>query len=164
MSQNANVWIVLSDTLYQQIKDILTDDEYSGPEEDLLNFLRHQIDWRTTFKLFKTQTILGEVRYLFNLSFNGRDSSLGQVKQAIDALSAIYGIDFSVAGSWWWDGSQGMDNSVSPAVPFYPINQSQLLKFMPDVWSEATSPGQYVAATVLTDVNLIQGQSPRDFS
>ena len=162
MSQNANVWIVLSDTLYQQIKDILTDDEYAGPEEDLLNFLRHQVDWKTTFQLFKTPIILGEVRYLFSLSFNGRDTNLGQVKQTIDALSASYGIDFSVAGSWWWDGSQGMDNSVSPAVPFYPINQAQLLKFMPDVW-DGSSPPQPVPAAQLTDVNLVQGQAPRDF-
>ena len=53
---------------------------------------------------------------------------------------------------------------MSPAVPRYPINQVQLVKFMPDVWDETTSPGQYVAATQLTDVNLIQGQQPRDFT
>jgi len=182
MAQNANVWIVISDTLWQTIKDILTDDEYSGVEEDLLNFLRKQVDWKTTFRMFKTPTIAAEVRYLFNLSFNGAHDDLASIKDAIDELSAIYGIDFSVAGSWWWDGRQGgtqweLDTSGNPTgettgTPMYPINATQLLKFMPDVPLLDTSGNPeldtsgnpiLIPATELADVNLIQGQRPRRF-
>jgi hypothetical protein len=48
-------------------------------------------------------------------------------------------------------------------IPDYPINTTQLLKFMPDVWN-GDDPATFSPATVLSDVNLSSGQAPRDFT
>ena len=162
---HVNVWFVLTQQAKDTLRPLLDDEDYSGPHLTAVKIFRKMIEYATVEKMFKTPTIQGKVWHLFSVTFNDLNGDAKQKAQdAFDHLTANYANNFSVVGAWKWDGSQVMDNTVSPAVPRYPINQTQLLKFMPDVWSEATSPGQYVPATQLTDVNLIQGQANRDFT
>ena len=155
MAREANVWIVIADEVLEQIKDHIGDPEYDGLLINLVRFLNRQADYRTTSKKWKRPTIAGKVRVLFSVNY-GQNDDLAEIKAAIDELSAELGTDFGVAGAWWWTGIQPTEEGLS----MYPINHVQLLKFMPDVWDN----GVLVPATVLANVNIIQGQAPRDFT
>jgi hypothetical protein len=171
MSREANVWVVVADEVFEQIKDKIGDPEYDGILINLVRFLRRQADFKITSKLWKRPTIAGKVRILFSANY-GQDDDLVTIKDALDTLSAELGSDFGVAGAWWWDSRQagtqweivdGEPTGNTTGTPMYPINAVQLLKFMPDVWDDSDPP-VLIPATELTDVNLIQGQKPRRFT
>ena len=161
---HVNVWIVLTQAAVDTLRPLLDDEDYNGQHLTAVKIFRKMIDYAAVEKMFKSPTLGGTKYNLFSVTFNDVSGGAAQkVQEAFDHLEANYPNQFEVVGAWKWNGQQVMDNTASPAVPLYPLHP-QLVKFMPDVWSEATSPGQYVAATVLTDVNLIQGQAHRDFS
>jgi hypothetical protein len=164
MSREGNVWIVISDEVLELIKDRINDPDYDGTLINLVRFLRRQADFKTTSKKWKRPTIGGKERILFSVNY-GQDDDLQEIRDAIDELSEKLGTDFGVAGAWWWDsrqvGTQWDEEDGEPTGdPLYPINATQLLKFMPDVWDGPV----LVPATELADVNLIQGQKPRRFT
>jgi len=171
MSVNqANVWIAVSETVFQQIKDHINDPDYQGVLINLVRGLRRQVDIRTTSNMWKRPTIATKEYRLFSLVY-GENDDLQAIRDALDTLSAELGNDFSVAGAWWWDGRQagtqweldqdGERTGNTTGTPIYPINATQLVKFMPDVYDEQSD--SMIPATELTDVNLVQGQSQRRF-
>lgn len=106
-----------------------------------------------------------------------------QVKQDIDYLLALTWTTLRALGSWWND--TGIQGGMQPAVivdpdnppdppdpptgtPFYPIPNNAYL-FMPDVvvYDEDGNEVSRTPATSnadLRDINLLQGQVPRDFT
>ena len=160
---HVNLWIALTDAAKTTLRPLLDDEDYAGPHLTAVRIFRNMIEYGTVTNMFKSPTLAGTKYHLFSLTFNDIHGQAAQKLQAaLVYLEDNYTNQFEVVGAWKWDGSQIMDNSVSPAVPFYPLHP-QLVKFMPDVW-DTSSPPQLIAATELTDVNLIQGQAHRDFS
>jgi len=169
-----NVWIVLTENAKNILRPLLDDPDYNGQHLTAVKIFRKMIDYGTVEKMFKTPTVQGFVWYLFSITFNDIDGQAAQrVQDAFDHLEANYPNQFEVVGAWQWDGRQigtqwELDTGGEPTgntigTPTYPINQTQLLKFMPDVWN-GDEPPTYSPATELTDVNLIQGQTFRRFT
>ena len=168
---NANVWIGLKQSAVDILRPLLDDSEYDGPHLTAVKIFRRMTDIATVENLFKKPTLGGDVYQLFSVNFNQIEGDTAQkIQDAFDYLETNYLNQFAVVGAWWWDGRQIGTQWVDEAdhsqgttgTPLYPINATQLVKFMPDVWN-GDDPPTYSAATVLTDVNLIQGQSQRRF-
>jgi len=71
----------------------------------------------------------------------------------LDTFSALYPTDFQIMGAWDYSTGDQVDGyAVSPA----------LIDFMPDVWDNEEEV--LLPATELTNVNLLAGQAPRDFT
>lgn len=167
--QPVNLWIALSQAGYDTLRPLLDDDAYDGQHLTAVKIFRRMIDTATVEKMFKTPTIGGKVWRLFSLYFADLDGDQAQkLQQALTYLENNYPAQFEVVGAWWWDGRQvgtqwvdENDNSLgTTGTPLYPVHP-QALQFMPDVWDPLNEV--YVAPTVLTDVNLLQGQSSRRF-
>jgi hypothetical protein len=157
-----NVWLALRDDAQSLIVERLRWNEqqqgaYNGPVTDRqAKIFRYMADQENTRRLFKTATLNSRQWSLWSVYFNPAElgaNVLQIVKDELDQLAADYPSRFVIAGAWRWNGTQ---------IPGYPPHP-QLLKFMPDVWN-GDLPPTYSAPTVLTDVNLLMGQAPRDFS
>jgi hypothetical protein len=152
----ANVWIVLRDDAQALIIERLQWDtqasgEYTGPVPDRAHrIFQWMADHGSVQRLFKTVTIGGRQYKLWSVNVPASKT----VKDEIDWLIATYPNQVIVAGAWNLDtGAQIGGYGIHP----------QLIKFMPDVWN-GDIPPTFSTATVLTDVNLLLGQAPRDFS
>lgn len=176
----ANVWIAIREEAQAAIIERLRWDdelEYTGPVTDREHRLfRYMADQDTVQKLFKTSTAGGKVWTLWSVNFT---ESLPKVKIELDQLLADRPNHVAILGAWRHNGSQhGMEPVYSTrtvdgieetyvsgygGTATYPVNQTQLLKFMPDVWN-GDEPPTYTAATQITDVNIMAGQALRDFS
>ena len=99
--------------------------------------------------LFKGRTQGPRTWQLYSMLYDVVDRV--QFEQEVELFKSENPGTTDVLGSWNWDGTQVNDDGT----PIYPI-PSRLIDYMPDVDG---SP-----ATVLTDVNLYFGQSPRDFT
>ena len=147
-----NLWLVLRDDAKVLINTALStpEENYSGPvNTKTRRIFERLVDLKSTQRLFKSPDIGGNVYHLYSLIFT---SDLKKAKAAVDYLVTRYPNHIIIGGAWYWDGTQ---------VPGYPPH-AQLLKLMPDVYDSGTD--SMVPATVVTDVNLLAGQSPRDFS
>ena len=156
-----NIWLILSATAKATLRPLMSDRGYKGPHLKAVKTMRKMAHYRVVERMWKTPTIGGKKRYLFSLNLTAGKKA----KEAIDYLLAEYPNQVTVGGAWHWDGRQagtqweldasGNKTGNTTGTPTYPINETQLLKFMPDV--------EGVPATVLTDVNLLQGSQPRRF-
>lgn len=140
-----NVWIALRDDAQAAIKERLNADDsgtlYSGPVDDRTAKLFHRmVDRNNVQRLFNIATAGGRQYTLWSITFDEPGNVLQKIKDEIDRLATEYPNRFIVAGAWNWDGSQIVDYPPDP----------RLDRFMP--------------GGVVQDVNLIFGQSPRDFS
>lgn len=161
----ANVWMGVRVEAHDAIVTRLRWDEesqgpYPGPVTDREHkVFRYMSDQDIVQRLFKNSIIAGKEWSLWSLSFT---ENLAQVKIELDQLLLDRPNHISIAGAWQWDGRQfgtqwtDETQTATTGTPTYPIPTAQLLKFMPDVGG---SP-----ATVLADVNLLFGQSPRRFA
>ena len=169
---SVNVWAAISSTGTAEIRQALTDDEYSGPVTDTeQKIFRRMADFATVERMFKKPTVAGKVWHLFSLNFDGTTKA----RDALDWLEANRANHFVIVGAWWWDGRQvgtqwetdqdGNRTGNTTGTPLYPIHP-RLIDFMPDdpVYDGNGDLTGYQAATQLTDVNLIQGQAPRRFT
>ena len=85
-----------------------------------------------------------------------------ELLQIRNDLNADFPGQLRTIGAWWWDSGLQVMNPAG-VQPQFPINIPQTLEFMPEVWN-GDEPPTFSPATVLTDVNLGQGQAQRDFS
>lgn len=154
-----NVWLALRDDAQALIVERLRWDrdaqgEYTGPVTDRqAKLFGYMADQENTQRLFRQGTAGGRVWTVWNIYFNLSGNVLQKVKAELDQLALDYPNHVIIAGAWRWDGSQVNDYPPHP----------QLLQFMPDVWN-GDEPPTYSPATQLADVNLLLGQTPRDFS
>lgn len=173
---NVNVWIVMSATATSVIRTRLlwdeeTQGEYTGPvtNTEYLIF-RKMAHFSNVERMFKRPTIAGKKRHLFSLNF----TASAKAQNALDYIAANRPNHFIIVGAWFWDSRQvgtqweldidGERTGNTVGTPLYPIH-SKLIDFMPDI-IEHDSDGNVISttpATVVTDVNLLQGQAPRKF-
>lgn len=148
-----NVWIAVSTAAKDAIVESLRWDEeaqgsYTGPLRNrsrrLFEYMQDETSRR---KLFATPTLQGTVYHLFSVDFVDDGETLRLVQDEIDYLVSQYPNQIAVLGAWRKDGSQVSGYSI----PNY------LWRFMPAKIG-ATSNAD------LQDINLLFGQSPRDFS
>jgi len=161
-----NIWLGVSATAKAEYKDRRDNPEtYSGSMDDqTFNILSRIHDSDNVEKFFKNPTVGAHVRTMFSTY------PQTNVQESLDYLEAQWPGHFVVAGAWHWDGRQigtqwvdEEDHSLgTTGTPTYPINESVLLQFMPDVWN-GDDPPTYSAPTELTDVNLLMGQAKRWF-
>lgn len=148
-----NVWLALRGApnalIQARLRHNFEDGDYNGPVAE-----RHAVlfqsfhDWETVQGLLKKQGQGNSGYTLWSVNIEDPD--------AVDDLQATYpGAQVKVLGAWNFDGSQ-FDSGRWPV-------DADILDFMPDVWN-GDEPPTYSPATVLTDVNLLMGQTPRDFS
>lgn len=171
---NINIWILMSASVTNLIRTRLEwDEEQSGEYRGPIGRLEHGIfstmaHFSNVERMFKRPTISGQKRHLFNLNF----TSETKAQEALDYLAANRAENFIIGGAWYWDGRQlgtewevdtDGDRTGTTGTPTYPLHL-RLIDFMPDVVEHddgnviSTTP-----ATVLTDVNRIQGQESRRF-
>ena len=151
-----NLWLVLRDDAKQAINTALSaGEDYSGPVPDkAIRIFRKMVDRRVVQNMFNTPTIGGNVYHMYSLYFKG--SEVSAAADAIEYLTTEYPDHIIVGGAWKWDGS---------IIPGYEPH-AQLIKMMPDI-VEYDNDGEIVGttpATELTDVHLVLGQSPREFT
>lgn len=176
MSNLANVWLAISSTATTAIRERLQWDpaqgDYNGPVTDTEHKIFDRMaDFVTVERMFKRPTVVGKVWHLFSLNFRGS----AKAKDALDFIAANRPGHFVIVGAWWWDGRQvgteweldqdGVPTGSITGMPMYPIHP-QTIKFMPDI-VEYDEDGNVISttpATVVTDVNLIQGQKDRRFT
>jgi hypothetical protein len=150
-----NIWLAISDNAQSAIRERLaTKGEYTGPVPDkAAKIFRKMADHATVLRLFRKPTLSGKVWNLWSVYIEGSQAA----QDAIDYLATEYGTHFQVAGAWDYDtGAQ----IIAP--------HPKLLQFMPTIktFSHDELPTLIGEAepTVLTDVNLLQGQAPRQFA
>ena len=173
---NVNVFLILTATAKNALRPLMSDNSYDGQHIKAVRIFRKMAHYRVVERMWKNPMIGSKKRFLFSINLTASKKA----KAAIDYLLAEYPNQVSVGGAWFFDsrqvgtqfvytvdGSQVFDelldgdgNVISsiPQVrgtPTYPV-PPQLLQFMPDV--------EGIPATVLTDVNLLQGQKPRRFT
>ena len=173
---NVNVWLGMSASVTSDIRTRLLWDEerqgkYAGPVADVeQRIFRTMAHFANVERKFKRPTITGRRRHLFSLNF----TSEAKANEALDQIAARRAGQFIIGGAWFWDGRQlgtewelnedGERTEATVGVPTYPLHP-RLIDFMPDI-VERDEDGNVISttpATVLTDVNLIQGQKERRF-
>ena len=184
---NVNIWLILTATAKNALRPLMSDDSYDGQHLKAVKIFRKMAHFAVVERMWKNPMIGSKKRFLFSINLTASKKA----KAAIDYLLAEYPNQIAVGGAWFFDGRQvgtrfvytvdgsqifdelldddGNVISSTPQVrgtPTYPINETQLLKFMPDI-IERDQEGSVTSttpATVLTDVNLLQGQEPRRFT
>jgi len=118
-------------------------------------------------RLFKSWNAAGRTYKVWSLYAN-KPENTPQIRSDLDMLNAADPQDFSVSGAW--KCSDGGEVGADAAGVWYPI-PPQIINFMPDIMTDPGDPEAdppvpptYVPATEPTDVNLLFGQAPRDFS
>jgi hypothetical protein len=161
---NFNLWLGMSQAFQAELVPLINEGtpavEFPG-----LN----QLD-EVTLELFRTTNDAENVARLFKLwpGNAGQDFRVWsfyfdrledgpQIRADIDAMAAAYPGDFLPMGAWRTDTGAEVGNPVWWPVP------AQVVNFMPAVWN-GDEPPTFTPATEPTDVNLLFGQVPRDFS
>ena len=158
-----NVWIALSDTARAEVASLYNDPgNYSGVlTDDEQTMLLWMQDRKSRISLFKSPTIATRNYTLYTIDFDTERVPLQRVIDTVDGLTTKYPNQVVVGGAWRVDNGRqagatydaGGNKTADGPYPVHP----QLWQFMPDEIG-ATSNAD------LTDVNILFGQSPRDFS
>ena len=172
-----NVWLGIRDDVQTAINTCLDWDdstEYSGPVGDREKKIFQAMSDRAVVQsLFNKATINSNLWNLWSVYFDEPKDILIRVKNALDYLEATYPLQFVIAAAWHWDGRQvgtqytydeGEITGIT-GTPTYPIH-TKLIDFMPDIVTYDVDGNELTrtAATILSDVNLLAGQSPREFT
>lgn len=153
-----NVWLALSTTAQDIVIESLRWDEeaqgdYTGPLRNrsrrLFEYMQDEVARR---RLFATATLQSIDYNLWSIDFFDEGSVLQDIRDEIDFLIAEFPNQIAVLGAW--DIRTGQQ--VGGGTPLYPI-PNYTWRFMPAELGAASN-------TDLTDVNLLFGQTPRDFS
>ena len=149
MAVKVNIWLGLRqaahDTIRNELILRLTSDverESTIPEWVAQFFLRGAKDWRRVRPLYNsdrvwfTQGAVWRTWHLWSLTF--KVDNLQQLNTVVQRLLDEYPSMVKLVGAWKWDGTQ----LVAP--------DPRIAKFLPN--------------ETRTDVNVVFGQNPRDFS
>ena len=147
------------------------DGEYDGPVPDRAYRI---FQAASDFKRYRIDTDGGADWVLWSLYFSGPKNILIKVRDELDWLASTYPNRVKIGGAWHYDDGRqvgttiqydedGVETGVT-GTPVYPIHP-RLLEFMPDL-VERDADGVEVSRvrpTMLSDVNLLQGQKERRF-
>ena len=174
-----NVWLGVRDDAQALIVERLKWDdesqgEYAGAVPDrVLRFFQLMADWQIVQDIFRTDTDASRAWYLWNVSFDKPKDAMIKVKAELDWLLDTYTNQTRIGAAWHWDGRQvGTqftydENGVitgTTGTPVYPLH-ARLIEFMPDIvtYDDDGNETSRTRPTVLSDVNLGLGQTPRQF-
>lgn len=133
----------------------------SRPQQKAVEVLRKTHDGDVVSSLFKSPTFDGKTWTLYSLY----PADVESVDEAVKDAVTTFGDDILVLGAWTLDGYQvgtyRDEEGELQGTPTHPIH-AKLLAFMPDRWDAEIE--QLVAATEVSDVNFLGGQSPRQFA
>ncbi len=156
-----NIWLAISDAAQSAVLESLNWDEelqgpYTGPLRPRSRRLFQYMDDQTTRRRLFSKPTLQSITYnLWSIEFNEDErDTLQAVRDELDHLIAQYPNQIAVCGAWDWEGQQ-IGNP-----PIYPI-PSYLWRFLPNPLPDGSTP---TSNADLVDVNLLFGQSERDFS
>lgn len=139
---NVNVWVAISASATTAIKEALDTQDYSGPVSATeIKIFRAMLNRDAIQAKLKTQILNGKTWHLFSLNF----TASAKAKDALDYLAANRAGHFVIIGAWKWDGEQ-VTKAGEIVYPLHP----QTVGFMPN--------------GVLEDIQLLQGQQPRQFT
>lgn len=176
-----NIWLGLSAELQAELVALI---KYGEPAEEFpgLNqmsdatkaFFKNVYDAEGLELLF--QQFVGPQRtYRLWSIYANKPEDAPQVRSDLDAIQGAYPQDFLKMGAWEYQTGREVsaeynDQGEQITVGWMPI-PAQIMRFMPPVMSDPgdlgtdpVTPPTFVPATDPTDVNLLFGQSPRDFS
>ena len=163
-----NAWVVIGPSMMNAYRARRAAEDagqdYSGPMDDTTwQILNDMSDIETVQAFYRTKTVNGNNPFtLFTMNFQSEDEAV----EAIDYLDANWpGKQIEVQGVWHFDGRQvtGIDE-----LPRYPI-PSDAYQLMPPVIvydenGDIVSETPPASNADLRDINLLSGQSPRDFN
>lgn len=147
-----NLWLVMRDDTKQIINTALStsEDEYIGPVSLRERRIFEGLNDRSVQSIFGTPVISGNKYHMYSIYIKPKDTD--QVVSAVAYLIEKYPNHIIIGGAW--KVSDGSQDSYPP--------HNQLIRMMPDIWDRVAQ--QFILATELTDVNLLAGQAPRNFS
>ena len=156
-----NVWLAIRDDAQGAVITRLNWDEetqgtYSGPVGDREHrIFKAMADRAEVQRLFEKASINSNLWNLWSVTFDETKSDLNEIADELDYLALTYPNQFIIGGAWFWDGRQ---------VNGYPPHP-KLIEFMPDVvtYDENGNELSRTRPTVVSDVNVGLGQSPRTF-
>ncbi len=162
-----NIWLALRDDAQVLVVErlrwnVLTQGQYSGPITNRqARLFSYMADQDTTQRLFRVDNVGGHDWVAWNVYFNLPGNILQQARVELDQLIADYPNRVKVTGAWSFETGEQIKQG---GVPIYPLHP-RLIEFMPDV-VEAVDRVETsrTRPTVLSDVILVAGQAPRDFS
>lgn len=145
-----NVWIALRGDANSLVKDALDVNKPTGPiREREYKIFRVMHDRYIVQSMFKVPTIGGQTYHTYSVYFE--TSVASKAKTELDYLTSEYPSQFFILGSWRMNGTQVNKTD-------YPIHANSW-RIMPDLEGvPATSNAD------LRDINLLAGQSPRNFT
>jgi len=145
-----NVWIALRGDADSLIKTALDTDpnEYTGPVKDReYKIFKAMHDRAVVQSMFKVPAIGGNTYHAYSIYFESNVAS--KAKTELDYLSTEYPSQFFILGAWKQNGIK---------ISLYPLH-ANAWRIMPDLKGvPATSNAD------LRDINLLAGQSPRNFN
>ena len=155
-----NLWLVIRDDAQVSIKERLDWDEeiqdiYTGPiTERQYKLFKLMTDTNVVQRLFRLDNDGTNDWILWSLYFNYTVDILLKIQSELDTLIAAYPNHVKIIGAWDWSGNQ----------IGYPIHL-RILEFIPDTIIYDTTGSEISRArpTIVKDMNLLFGQSPRNF-
>ena len=127
-----------------------------------VEFFNNIHDASAVERLFKSWDAAGRTYKVWSM-YADKPAETTTIRTDLDMLNTSYPQDFAVVGAW--SCADGHEAGAQGAGVWYPI-PPQYINFMPDIIVDNTDPENpvYGPATDPTDVNLLFGQAPRDFS
>ena len=169
-----NLWLGMSQAFQADLVPLIQDGtpatEFPGLNqlnEATLALFRNTHDAESMERLFKLWPGPGNANYRVWSFYFDKPLEGPVIRSDIDAMAATYPTDFLPMGAWRTSdgGEVGADYDEDGAqtdTGWWPV-PAQVVNFMPDVWN-GDEPPTYSTAEEPTDVNLLLGQAPRDFS
>jgi hypothetical protein len=171
-----NLWLGMSQAFQQELVPLITEGipavefpDLNDLNEATLELFRNSHDAENVAKLFKMWP--GNAGQDFRVWSFYFDKPLDGpiIHIDIDLMASTYPGDFLPMGAWRTSdgGEVGAtytedEPPVQTATGWWPVPNA-VVNFMPDVWN-GDEPPTYSPATVPTDVNVLMGQAPRDFT
>jgi hypothetical protein len=184
-----NLWLGMSQAFQQELVPLINEGipavefpDLNDLNEATLELFRNSHDAENVARLFKMWP--GNAGQDFRVwSFYFSKPLQGPLIRAdIDEMAADYPGDFLPMGAWRTSDGREVGATYSEEIPddpeadppvvgvpseqtdtgWWPV-PAQVVNFMPDVWN-GDEPPTYTPATEPTDVNVLMGQAPRDFT
>jgi hypothetical protein len=181
-----NLWLGMSQAFQQELVPLINEGTpavvfpgLNNMDEVTLELFRTTHDAENVARLFKLWPGPGAKNFRVWSFYFAKPLEGPQIRADIDAMAATYPTDFLPMGAWRTSDGHEVGATydtfdVQTATGWWPV-PAQVVNFIPDVMTDPGTPGvepedppvtppTYSPATEPTDVNLLFGQAPRDFS
>jgi hypothetical protein len=173
-----NLWLGMSQAFQAELVPLITEGTpavifpgLNNMDEATLALFKNTHDAEGVARLFKLWPGPGAKNYRVWSFYFDKPLEGPTIRADIDTMAAVYPEDFLPMGAWRTSDGHEVGASYSDIEGEEPVFlqpgwwpvPAQVVNFMPDVWN-GDEPPTYSPATVPTDVNVLMGQAPRDFT